>query len=278
MKIKKVYNNNVLLAENDQHLEIVVMGKGLAFQKKAGEEVESTKVEKTFILEKKEWSHQFQKLLNEIPVQYFEIAGEIIQRAQSVLRAKLSSYLYLTLTDHINYAISRHRQGLDIQNALIWEIRKFYKKEFQIGLEALDIIQNQSGERLTEDEAGFIAVHLVNARIDGQGMHQTIKMTEMVHDILNIVKYYYKMNLDENSLNYERFVTHLRFFAQRLFYHEVPCSDDDFLFAQVKRKYAKVFDCMNKIKGYLHNTFGSEISKDEQVYLTIHIHRVAERE
>lgn len=278
MRIKKVYNNNVLLAENDQHIELVVMGRGLAFQKKAGEEVEEAKVEKTFVLEKKDWSQKFQKLLNEIPVHYFEIASDIIQYAESSLNAQLSNYLYLTLTDHMNYAVSRHKQGIDIRNALIWEIRKFYKKEFTVGLKALEIIKCRTGEQLTEDEAGFIALHFVNAQIDGQGMRQTIQMTQMVNDILNIVKYYFKVDLNEKSLNYERFVTHLRFFAQRLFYHEKSHADDDFLYEQVKKKYASAFRCMNRVKEYLRHSLDSEISKDEQVYLTIHIHRVTERE
>lgn len=277
MKIKKVYNNNVLLAENSRHQELVVMGRGLAFQKRAGEEVDHTKVEKTFVLEKKDWSQKLQQLLDEIPVQYFEMANEIIQYAEMVLNARLSQYLYLTLTDHINYAVSRYKQGIDLHNALIWEIKKFYKKEFSIGLKALEIINHRVGEQLPEDEAGFIALHFVNAQIDGQGMRQTMQMTQMVNDILNIVKYYYKVDLDENSLNYERFVTHLRFFAQRLFYHEKSQADDDFLYEQVKNKYGTAFECMNRVTEYLRNTFGTEISKDEQVYLTIHIHRVTER-
>ncbi len=279
MKIKKVYNNNVLLAENEQHLEIVVMGRGLAFQKKRGEEVEEAKIEKTFVLEKKDWSQKLQKLLNEIPVDYFEIAGEIIQYAKSILHAKLSNYLYLTLTDHIHYSICRHKQGIDIHNALIWEIKKFYKQEFLVGLEALAIIKRRTGDQLIEDEAGFIALHFVNAQVDGQSMRQTMQMTQIVNDILNIVKYYCKVDLNNQSLNYERFVTHLRFFAQRLFYHEKleTETDDDFLYEQVKRKYTNAFQCMQRVVSYLHQSFDSAISKDEQVYLTIHIHRVTER-
>lgn len=33
MKIKKVLNNNVVLVENDNNTEMIVMGKGIAFQK-----------------------------------------------------------------------------------------------------------------------------------------------------------------------------------------------------------------------------------------------------
>nr|WP_167554368.1 CAT RNA binding domain-containing protein [Leuconostoc kimchii] len=35
MNIKKIFNNNVLLADNNGH-EVVLIGKGLGFQKKSG--------------------------------------------------------------------------------------------------------------------------------------------------------------------------------------------------------------------------------------------------
>ncbi|WP_353949105.1 BglG family transcription antiterminator LicT [Sporolactobacillus sp. Y61] len=278
MRIKKIYNNNVLLAENDKHVEKVVMGRGIAFKKRADEEVDTSKIEKTFILEKNEWSRTFEQLLNEIPAGYFEIADEIIRYAQSALGAQFSKYIYLTLTDHISFALRRHREHIDMRNALIWEIKKFYKDEFAAGVTALDIIKRRTGEQLPEDEAGFIALHFVNAQIEGQRMQQTMEMTGITNDILNIVKYYFHTELDENSLNYERFVTHLRFFNQRLFHREQIQSDgDDFLHEQVKKKYPDAYSCTNRIKAYFKRSFDFDISIDEQIYLTIHIHRVTDR-
>ena len=37
--------------------------------------------------------------------------------------------------------------------------------EFQIGLWALDVIEKRLGLRPKEDEAGFIALHIVNANL-----------------------------------------------------------------------------------------------------------------
>ena len=50
MQIIKVINNNVISSEDDKGKEIVVMGKGIGFGKKAGEEIDETKIEKVFSL------------------------------------------------------------------------------------------------------------------------------------------------------------------------------------------------------------------------------------
>ncbi|WP_239256805.1 BglG family transcription antiterminator LicT [Listeria ilorinensis] len=277
MVIKKILNNNVVVAENTSGKEIVVMGRGLAFQKKIGDIVDESCIEKTFVMETNELSEKLSELISEIPMQHLKVADDIVSYAKEALDADLSDNIYLTLTDHINFAISRYKQGINLKNALLWEIKKFYQPEFQVGLKALGIIQEHLGFILDEDEAGFIALHIVNARQDGQQMTNTLAMTQIVQDILSIVTYHYGMMLDETSLNYTRFVTHLQYFAQRMLRNEVIESGDDFLYEQVQKKYPEAFHCTEKINAYLINTHQTKLTRDEQVYLTIHIYRVTER-
>lgn len=274
MKIKKVLNNNVVWAENEHAKEIVVMGRGIAFQKKVGDEVDETKIEKTFVMQSDEMSERLTELLSEISPETFRAADDIIQYAKEALGAELSDNIYITLTDHINFAVSRHKQGMDMKNALLFEIKRFYYAEYRVGLKALGIVQDELGVLLGEDEAGFIALHIVNARQDGQQMRTTVQMTKIVQDILNIVTYHYGMVLDETSLNYTRFVTHLQYFAQRMLTDEIKESGDDFLYEQVQIKYPEAFRCMLKVDQYLKSTHQAELTRDEQVYLTIHIYRV----
>src|SRR5699024_4561389 len=167
MKIKKVLNNNVAISHNELNQEFVVMGKGLAFQKKPGEPIDPTKIEKTFILENKDISNKIAELLKDIPEIYLELAYRIIDLAKAKLPHKLDDYLYVALIDHLSFAVERHKRGLDLKNALLWEIRKYYKREFQISLEALDIINNELDIELPKDEAASIALHLVNSQLSG---------------------------------------------------------------------------------------------------------------
>ncbi|WP_017471336.1 BglG family transcription antiterminator LicT [Amphibacillus jilinensis] len=279
MEIKKVLNNNVVITENDNHQEMVVMGKGLAFQKKAGDPVESTKIEKTFILQNTGTSEKLDQLLKYTSEKYLDISSEILTYAQAKLPYKLDEYLYVALTDHISFAIARYQQGIDLKNNLLYEVRKYYKKEFEIGIHALEIIEKHTDIRLGEDEAGSIALHLVNSQISGENMEIAVQVTDMVNSILNIVKYYYQVELDERSINYERFVTHLRYFSMR-FIRKEKSEDtvDEFLHEQVQRKYQEAYACTERINIYLKKNFSWSLSQDEKVYLTVHIHRVTYRQ
>ncbi|VBB08936.1 Hypothetical protein LUCI_4222 [Lucifera butyrica] len=280
MEIKKVFNNNVVLAENEKQMEMVVMGRGLAFQKKTGDWIDPAGIEKTFVLERQGISEKIADLLKETSDQYLGLADKIISYAKTALNNKLDDYLYVALTDHLSFAISRHKQGFHLPNALLWEIRKFYKEEFKVGLKALKIIAAETGIQLPEDEAGFITIHLVNSQFPGKGMEPMAEITGMISHILNIVKYHYQMELNETTVSYERFLTHLRFFALRLTRKDSKIYEEeaDFFFEQVKTKYAKAFQCSGKIALYIQQTYNRRLSCDEKIYLTLHIQRVTNRQ
>ncbi|RDW16705.1 BglG family transcription antiterminator LicT [Oceanobacillus chungangensis] len=278
MKIVKVLNNNVVMTKNKSDQEMVVVGKGLAFQKKVGDMIDTTNIEKTFVLESSNVALKLAELMKDTPGKFLDLSYKILELAKSRLTYKLDDYLYVALTDHLSFAITRHNNGINLKNPLLWEIRRYYKQEFQIALEALDIVERETGVRLTEDEAASIALHLVNSQLSGENMMAAVKVTEMVNNILNIVKYYFKIELDEESINYERFLTHLRFFTIRFIRNEKSGNMyDNFLYEQVKQKYTDAFQCTERIANYIAQDYNWEISNDEKVYLTLHIHRITSR-
>lgn len=277
MTIIKIFNNNAILAKDSDKHEFVVMGCGIAFKKSIGETVDENLIEKTFILKQKDASEKFKLLLEDIPTEQVSLCYDIIEYAKNILGVEFNDYIYVTLTDHISNSLKLFDEGLNCSNPLIWEIKKFYSKEFEIGLKSLELIESETGKKLPEDEACNIALHLINAQVNNSfnKMEDITHQTKMIQDILNIVKYTYNIALDEKSLNYERFVTHLRFFFQRLKKKQEMDieTEDDFLLKQVKVKYKKAYGCMLKIEKYLE----MELSDEEQLYLTIHIQRVTQR-
>lgn len=276
MIIKKIFNNNAILVQDCNKNEFVVMGRGIAFKKNIGEEVDKNLIEKTFVLKEQGASEKFKLLLEDVPPEYISLCYDIIEYAKNMLNTKLNDYIYVTLTDHISNALKMLDEGFSMQNPLIWEIKKFYHNEFKIGLKALEFIEDELGKELPEDEAANIALHLINAQVNNSDnkLEDITNQTKMIQDILNIVKYTYNIVLDERSLSYERFVTHLRFFFQRLNKKEkVQEDDDDFLLKQVRSKYKDAYNCMLKIEKYLEQ----DLSDEEKLYLTIHIQRVTQR-
>ncbi|SDK59332.1 BglG family transcription antiterminator LicT [Alkalibacterium thalassium] len=275
MKIKKIINNNIVQSMDENAHEVLIMGKGIGFKKSPGDQINSEAVEKVYAITPDLPTNKLTQLLSKVKLEHLQVANEIISYARVSLGKKLSENIYLTLTDHIDYAIERHQSDLPIKNALLWEIKRFYNHEYLIGKEALAIIEKKLGIRLPEDEAGFIALHIVNAELDMSKVSQVTEMTHIIQRIINIIKYHYKMDLDEYSLNYERFITHLKFFVHRLFSGVELEEDKDagFLF-MLKDRYKEEYECALKVREYIIKEFGRDLKEDEMIYLTIHIRRI----
>ena len=177
------------------------------------------------------------------------------------------------MTDHINFAIERYTQGINLKNALLWEIKKFYNQEYLLGQYAVNLLNQKLGTEFTEDEAGFIALHFVNAEYN-TSIRDTFAMTNMIQGIIDLVKREMQIEPDEDSLHYERFVTHLKFLAQRLYRHEL-LKDDEIEFARMmENKYPKEYECSEKIARYIEDEYGWTISGEEIMFLSIHIKRM----
>ncbi|WP_018884601.1 BglG family transcription antiterminator LicT [Paenibacillus massiliensis] len=273
MRIERILNNNVIIVMNEHHKESVIMGKGIAFQKKAGDHVDNDKIEKMFTLDNKGLSEKLQALLAEIPMEHMEASEKIINYAKLQLGKILHDSIYVTLTDHISFAIKRAFKGMDLKNPLLWEVKRFYKEEFEVGLKALQILRQDLGVVLSEDEAAQIALHLVNAELN-ENMGNMVDITKVMHDVLSIVRKHFAFEYDEDSLVYFRFITHLKFFAQRLINGTDATSTDNALFGMVKEQYKEAFACVERIKVYIHKTYQRELTNEEMLYLTIHIERV----
>lgn len=274
MKIDKVINNNLIRAFDKNDKEVLVMGCGLGFKKKIGEEIDSDKIEKVYYLEDANSTNKLVSLLSEIPLEVIQVCNEIISYAKYSLGKKLNENIYISLTDHINFAVEREKQGLNFKNALIWEIKRFYNHEFLIGKEALQIIKKKLNVELPEDEAASIALHIVNAELNSSNMDETLDITKIIQNTLNIVKYHYNLELDEYSLHYERFITHLKFFAQRMFSGKEIEDEDTNLCEIMKVKYKMAYDCVEKIEKYIEKEYDHKLTEDEKMYLAVHINRI----
>lgn len=277
MKIEKVINNNIVSAVDEEGREAVVMGRGLGFRAKPGTVLPKKGIEKIFWIKSETLAQQFKELLSQMPMEHVKVSGDIIAYAKENLSMELNQSIYVTLTDHINFAIMRYKEGIKPQNALLWEIKRFYTREFGIGMYALKVIEEQLNIRLPEDEAGFIALHFVNAEY-GTRIRDAIKFPNLVKEILEIVKAELEMEFDENSLHYERFVTHVKFLLQRIYKNETLPDEESELSEMMRKKYKREYACSQKVAAYINRETQTILSNEEIMYLAIHIRRVAEAE
>lgn len=280
MLIKQVFNNNVVLVDDDlKKREYILIGKGLGFQKKKGMKVDIDRVEKKFISDDASVKKRLIALAEEVDPDIFDATSEMIGRIEKELGQDLYKYIYLSLTDHIAFAIKRNKEGILVRNSFLHEIKRIYKNEFAAAMLALEYLNKRFNVDLNEDEAGFIAIHIVNSYYQGNSdkYDEDINVLKIMKDILNIIRYYYKIDYDEDDLDYDRLVTHVRFFAKRVLLRKKLDDNNDDLLELVKIKYDRAYGCVEKINDYIMNNYSYEIGNDEKLYLILHIDRVTRK-
>lgn len=275
MIIKKIINNNVAIAGKN-NTEYVVMGKGIAYGAKAGDQVKEELIEKIFIFKDKSVFDRLETLIEEIPTIYLKITEAIVELAESKLKCKLNENIYISLTDHLAFAVERLNQKMEYPNAMLAEIKRFYQEEFKIGMESLDIIYKTIGVRLSEDEAGFIALHIVNSSVE-LGMGGLEEVTHIISEVEEMVLSYFGEQYDKESMFYQRFLTHLRFFAQCIHKKESSGENLEYLYEIVTPKFKEETACVEEISRYIEEKYNYKVKTEEQALLIVHIKCLREK-
>ncbi len=273
MIIKKILNNNALIAIDSKREEVIVTGLGVAFQMKAGQLVDEAKVERIFTQLNQDVSKKVYQLFSKIPVEIINISESIITQAKKELNVVLNDNIFLTLTDHIHFAIERHNSGINIDNPMKWEVKQLYPKEYQVGVSALDLCKRELDIDFPNGEAASIAMHIVNAELNEQ-MPNVISMLKMIQEILNIIRLQFNITYDEDSHTYQRLVTHLKFFAQRIISNTHTVDEVDQLFSILKDQFPSSYECVKKINNFTKEKYEYTILENEMAYLIVHIERI----
>ncbi len=277
MKILKSINNNIVSAYDEEGREIVVMGKGIGYRAKECSEIPREQIEKIFRMDSQDETDRLKTLFSNLPVEHVRVSDSIITYAKNSLEKRLNQSIYITLTDHISFAVYRFQQGMEFHNALLMEVRRFYHQEYLIGKYALDLMEKELGIRFPDDEAASIALHIVNAEYDSS-ISETIHITRLIQNILELVKDLLGLKLNEQSASYERFVIHLKFLAQRVLKSETLKVRDPELVKMTSVQYPEEFRYSRKIAELIAQRHNHSISDEEKAYLTLHIRRIKNEE
>nr|WP_317332429.1 PRD domain-containing protein [uncultured Romboutsia sp.] len=273
--VKKVYNNNVILAfENSSKKEVILTGCGIGFKKKPNDIVDYSKIEKKFVIQDDNFESKVNKLASEIPEEVFGVSSAIIEYAEKKLNTTLDEYIYISLTDHISFALKKYKGNLSIKNELLSEIKRIHKKEYEIGKWAIEYINKVFNVNFLIDEAGFIAMHIINANYQ-ESTNESCLMMNIINQILDIIKNYYSIEFIEDDINFDRLLTHLKFFAKRLIdKKESINTNNNSLLDVVKIQYKESYNCVKQIKSFIEKNYTYKVNDDEVLYLILHINRV----
>lgn len=274
MRILKKLNNNAILSKDSTGHEIIVTGRGIAFNKNVYDEIDESADFQVYVPKGKDQRNAFETLVQEIPFDYFIVAFRIKRAAEGLLNTALDEGFTLRLADHIHFSVQRSGAGAPTPNLMLNEIKRFYRKEYQIGLSAIDLIKADLGIQLNEDEAGFIAFHIIaseegGSRDDLEQIMRSLKVTiGMIEDHFNIA-------LDTTSADYDRLVTHLRFFFDRarLGNRDNESLAEDQLYIILCDRYPQIVRFLDKLALYVDDNFHYQMGDRDRMYLIIHLAR-----
>ena len=255
------------------------MGKGLRFHYQVGDELREEDVEKIYVLQNTSQKKEYLQMIENAPEEYLEIIQHIINIASQRISSILNDQIFVTLLDHLLYAVERYNKGIVLQNRMLWEIQKFYPNEFIIGSQSVDYINEKLNIQLPEAEAGNIAFHFVNAQINSNTLstENGMLMVKMLKDIFQIIQLHYKYSIDENTINYSRFVVHMQFFLQRLLEDKMLENETDDYYYSYIIKNSTSLECVEKIEKYIKKLLNKQISRDEKIYLIVHVSRITSK-
>ncbi|MDY8023138.1 BglG family transcription antiterminator LicT [Paenibacillus polymyxa] len=276
MIIKQIFNNNIVSTVDDKNQELLILGRGIGFNFRAGDPIDEKRIEKIFRLQDANIYEKFKATVMEVPIDILQVTDDIVSLARTQLNKKISDGIYVSLSDHIHFAIQRMEQDMIVRNPLSWEIQHFYKAEYDAAKESLTLLRERLGIEFPKEEICNIALHFVNAEIN-DSMNDVTHMMQLLQEIMNIIKYHFNMEFDEDSVNYFRFITHLKYFCQRVITHSSHDDAEEYLYEVVKKNYADTFKCIGKIEKFIQKNYEYTMTHSEQLYLTLHLERLIKR-
>lgn len=274
MKAEKIINNNIISSRDEDGSELIVMGCGLGFGKKPGQNVDDAKIEKIFKLDNKDSLERFKELLKKLPMEYVQVSDEIISYAKDTLEETLNENVYLTLTDHISFAIDRFKEGMIFSNALLEEVKLFYPKEYMVGKHALYLIEKKTGIRFLEDEAASIAIHLVNAEFNS-AISTTFTLTQMIREMMEIIMEEMPACV-RDARHQDKLAINLKHLVYRILTEEPPVQGktDEVLYQFVREHCEKEYQLICKINSFIEEKYKSTMTEEETIYLTLNVKRI----
>lgn len=269
--VKKVLNNNVVIAESDGK-EFVLVGKAIGFNYGKGKKISEDKIENKFVKQLNSNDGNFNRILNKIDSEIVGISEEIISLCEKKLKVKLNEAIHISLPDHINFAIRRNENGIEIKSPFLQELMALYPDEYRLAEKALDMINERLDAELPEDEIGFICMH-INAALKDQEVSASLAYTRKIGEVMELISKLLKKRFDKTSIEYIRTVTHLNFVIERIM-DKKPVKNN--LLDNIKKDLYNEYTIAIKVALKMENLFSIKVPEDEIGYIALHLNRLSE--
>lgn len=267
--IVKSYNNNIVSVKMNG-VERILFSKGIGFGKKSGDKIEkNTQVEKIFVIEDEDNLRNFEQVIENVDEEFLMLCEKMITYIANELKEDLDEKIHVALVDHLNYVVKRLSNKEIIENPFIMEIKALYPIEYTLAEKVAETLLKEINVYLPEGEIGYIALHIHSARNSGK-VSNTLKSTYLINSIVEYVEQQIEVKIDKTSLDYARFLTHLRFAIKRILLN--TSIKNDFI-KEIKSKYKLSYKIAKGVSKILIRQLEKNVGEDEIAYLAMHIER-----
>jgi len=273
MEIVRVLNNNAAIVVNAEDVQCVAIGKGLTHGRRRGDMVDPSVIDQVFWPDVGHPVEQLATYLSDIPLDVIRVARVIAELAQERLGVRLTQALILPIADHLHFAVQRITENIELDYPLRWEVTQLYPAEVAVGREAVSLTNKTLKTRLPAEEAIPLALHLVNAQFAVQGLNRTVRMTEKITKVLQVVSTATGLEINPESMSAARFVTHLRYLFVRMDSGRQITDSPQSLMTAIREAHPAEYACAQRIR-YLLEIGGQRLTSDEVEYLTLHVARL----
>lgn len=285
-KIVRVLNHNTVIATLDDDKEVskvkissedenayLLMGKGIGFGKKSGQEAELKEDSRVYSLQKCGERGDAKDIVEEVTPEYLEVADIVLEEAEKVF-GDIDRNILFSLADHIFYAVKRMKNNERISNPLTDDIRLLFHMEYKVASCVIPVIQEKFGVLIDDDEVGYITLH-VHSAIDDEKVSDAMQTARAVRQCIDIVENAMGKKIDVMSLAYNRLMNHVRYMIVRAIKGEkLKMSLNDYMSVKYPDEFAMAEKICDEISGMIKH----KLNKVEIGYLAMHICRVTSGE
>ena len=267
--IKVLNKNGILVYHNETGRELILRGNGVGFGKKPTQQIEDMPGATVYSLVTRQKQQSVLKVVNGIQPGFIEAAGRIIEEAEKVF-SEVNHEILLPMADHIALAAKRAKENRQIPNPFTPDIRVLFSKEYTVAMRGRDIIREMMGYEISDDEVGFLTLH-IHAGLSDEQVSVTLDTTRIINEGIRMIEKGFSRKLQEDSLAYTRLMSHLYYMVARTRNGESTKVDfNDFIFTN----YPETGRVAEMVCSYMGNELKKPVAKEEIGFLAIHIQRV----
>lgn len=273
--IKKIFNNNVLIADDSKLGEIIIIGKGIAVDRNEQDDISDIDVDDVFILQDEEEQKQYKLLMGVVSEKLIGLMNDVVNYIQERVDKPLNEHIHTSLTDHFAFAIKRIRSGLTISNPFLIETEVLYPKEYEISKGVINLINEKLNIEFPEAEIGFVALYIYSA-VMNRDITELNEHSRLINEIVGIVEENFELEFDKNSIHFQRLIRHLFFLFERTKKGEV-LNESNSLKNLLKQEYVESYKIAEEIIKLVEEKLILTINDGEVVYLTMHLNRLIQK-